>query len=159
MPKVRVRFAPSPTNRYYLKASPPRRLVELSAPILRNAGYLEGSVGEAMLVWLERLLDATLKNLDYLSQLPAAARQIFEYDASDVVRGQATRHVVEDASSLEVLEAFIPKALAEPEMSYERFRKLAKAAQRETGKKGKELFHPLRVAVTGANSGPESSKS
>jgi glutamyl-tRNA synthetase/nondiscriminating glutamyl-tRNA synthetase len=43
-------------------------------------------------------------------------------------------------------------------MNHERFRDLAKAAQRETGKKGKELFHPLRVAVAGANSGPELEK-
>jgi glutamyl-tRNA synthetase/nondiscriminating glutamyl-tRNA synthetase len=30
--------------------------------------------------------------------------------------------------------------------------------QRETGKKGKDLFHPIRVALTGAVSGPELEK-
>jgi len=43
-------------------------------------------------------------------------------------------------------------------MNCERFREFAKAPQRETGKKGKDLFHPLRVAMTGANSGPELEK-
>jgi nondiscriminating glutamyl-tRNA synthetase len=28
----------------------------------------------------------------------------------------------------------------------------------ETGAKGKELFHPIRIAVTGAHSGPEFDK-
>jgi nondiscriminating glutamyl-tRNA synthetase len=57
-----------------------------------------------------------------------------------------------------VLKAFIPKVLAERELSYERFRALAKEVQKETGKKGKDLFHPIRVAVTGAVSGPELEK-
>ena len=30
--------------------------------------------------------------------------------------------------------------------------------QKETGKKGKDLFHPIRMALTGAASGPELEK-
>jgi glutamyl-tRNA synthetase/nondiscriminating glutamyl-tRNA synthetase len=57
-----------------------------------------------------------------------------------------------------VLGAFIPKALAQPELSYEQFRALTKEVQKETGNKGKDLFHPIRVALTGAASGPELEK-
>jgi nondiscriminating glutamyl-tRNA synthetase len=44
------------------------------------------------------------------------------------------------------------------ELSYERFREIVKSVQKETGKKGKDLFHPIRVALTGAVSGPELEK-
>jgi glutamyl-tRNA synthetase/nondiscriminating glutamyl-tRNA synthetase len=145
-------------NRHYMKASPTRRLAELSIPILQGAGYLANTVGEELMPWLERLLDAVLKNLDNLSELPAATRQVFEYDAAQVVRGEETRHVMEESDSRQVVKAFIPRALAAGEMNYERFRDVARAVQRETGKRGKELFHPIRVAVTGANSGPELEK-
>ena len=149
-------------NRHYMKVSPPRRLAELSAPFLLRAGYVAEPVDAPTLVWLERVLDAVLKNLDHLSQLPAAVRLIFEYDAASIVRGEETRHVVEEAASREVLAAFIPKVLATSaeggELSYERFREIAKSVQKETGKKGKELFHPIRVALTGAVSGPELEK-
>ena len=37
-------------------------------------------------------------------------------------------------------------------------REVTKAVQKETGKKGKDLFHPIRVALTGAVSGPELEK-
>jgi glutamyl-tRNA synthetase/nondiscriminating glutamyl-tRNA synthetase len=57
-----------------------------------------------------------------------------------------------------VLSAFIPKALAQPDLSYEQFRALTKEVQKETGSKGKDLFHPIRVALTGATSGPELEK-
>ena len=147
-------------NRHYLKQSPLRRLAELSAPFLEEAGYLAGGhPGPEQLAWLERVVDATLKNLDALGQLPSAARVIFEYSAEDAVRGEETRHVAEDPGSREVLAAFIPKVLAHGEpLTYEKFREITKAVQKETGKKGKDLFHPIRVALTGAVSGPELEK-
>jgi len=145
-------------NRHYLKESPLRRLAELSVPALVEAQYLGEPVGAPVLAWLERVVDAVLKNLDYLSQVPSATRLIFEYDAGAVVCGEETRHVVEEPAAREVLKAFIPKALAESGLTYERFRGIAKSVQEETGKKGKELFHPIRVAVTGAVSGPELEK-
>jgi glutamyl-tRNA synthetase/nondiscriminating glutamyl-tRNA synthetase len=145
-------------NRHNMKESPLRRLAELSVPFLVGAGYLRAPVESPALRWLERVVDAVLRNLDYLSQIPEAARLVFEYDARAVVGGEETRHVAEDPASREVLKAFIPKALPERELTYERFRDLAKSVQKETGKKGKDLFHPLRVALTGAVSGPELEK-
>ena len=145
-------------NRHYMKVSPPRRLAELSVPFLARAGYVAEPVDAPTLAWLERVLDAVLKNLDHLSQLPDAVKLIFEYDAASVIGGDETRHVVEEAASREVLENFIPKVLATSDLSYERFREIAKSVQKETGKKGKDLFHPIRVALTGAVSGPELEK-
>ena len=46
-----------------------------------QAGYVSTPVSEAVLGWLERVIDAVLKNLDYLSQLPQPTKVIFEYDA------------------------------------------------------------------------------
>lgn len=145
-------------NRRYMKESPSKRLAELSVPILVGAGYLSKPVDALSLAWLERVLDAVLKNLDHLSQLPSATRLIFEYNAEGVVHGEETCHVLEEAGSLQVLKAFIPRAVEAGEITYERFREIAKSVQKETGKKGKDLFHPIRVAVTGAVSGPELEK-
>jgi glutamyl-tRNA synthetase/nondiscriminating glutamyl-tRNA synthetase len=145
-------------NRHYMKESPPRRLAELGAPFLMQAGYLAEPVDEPTLAWIERVLDAVLKNFDQLNQFPAAARLIFEYDAQATVRGEETRHVVEDPAAREVLKVFIPRALELSEFTYERFREITKSLQKETGKKGKDLFHPIRVALTGAVSGPELEK-
>ncbi|MGD0694707.1 MAG: glutamate--tRNA ligase [Terriglobia bacterium] len=86
------------------------------------------------------------------------AKLVFGYDAQNVVSTEETRHVAEEQAPREVLASFIPKVLAETDLSYERFREIAKSAQKETGKKGKDLFHPIRVAATGAVSGPELEK-
>ncbi|HEV2177043.1 MAG TPA: glutamate--tRNA ligase [Terriglobia bacterium] len=155
-------------NRHYLKESPLRRLAQMAVPFLAGVGYLpieagasdpsglRGGATEPLLQWLERIVDAVLKNLDRLDQLPEAARLIFEYDA----RRTADEVMTPDdrAASADVLAAFIPPVLAEPGLTYTRFREIAKGVQKQTGKKGRELFHPIRVAVTGAVSGPELEK-
>jgi glutamyl-tRNA synthetase/nondiscriminating glutamyl-tRNA synthetase len=108
-----------------------------------------------VLAWLERVLDAVLKNINTLQKLPDSLRIVFEYDAMKAVQ---ELELSPTATARIVLSAFIPKVLAQTELSYARFRALTKEVQNETGNKGRELFHPIRVAITGAASGPELEK-
>jgi glutamyl-tRNA synthetase/nondiscriminating glutamyl-tRNA synthetase len=142
-------------NRHYMKQCPTRRLADLAVPFLENAGYLEAHPGRDVLAWLERVLDAFLKNISSLNQLPGAVPIVFEYDAR---KASQEVELSSAASARAVLNAFIPKVLAQSELSYERFRAVTKEVQNETGKKGRDLFHPIRVAITGAVSGPELEK-
>jgi len=142
-------------NRHYMKECPPERLVDLAIPFLRSAGYLDDQLTPETKAWLGGVLNAVLKNLSALEQLPDAVRIIFEYDATKAV-DELNLDATPGARA--VLGAFIPKALAHPELSYEHFRALTKEVQKDTGNKGKDLFHPLRVALTGAVSGPELEK-
>ena len=43
-------------------------------------------------------------------------------------------------------------------MDSDKFRALISEVRKETGQKGKNLFHPIRVALTGRTSGPEMDK-
>jgi glutamyl-tRNA synthetase/nondiscriminating glutamyl-tRNA synthetase len=142
-------------NRHYMKECPPQRLAELAVPFLEKVGYLDAHPSPGVLAWLERVLDAVLKNISALQQLPDAVRIIFDYDAMKA--GQELELSVTPSAQV-VLNAFIPKVLARSELSYERFRAATKEVQNETGKKASELFHPIRVALTGAISGPELEK-
>jgi glutamyl-tRNA synthetase/nondiscriminating glutamyl-tRNA synthetase len=130
-------------------------LAELAVPFLEEAGYLDTHPGAEVLVWLERVLDAVLKNISTLRQLPGASHIISEYDATKAAQ---ELDLSATSSARAVLNAFIPKVLAQSELSYERFREVTKEVQKETGKKGRDLFHPIRVALTGAVSGPELEK-
>jgi glutamyl/glutaminyl-tRNA synthetase len=58
-----------------------------------------------------------------------------------------------------VLQSFSTKLSAEPEpIEAARFKALIKEVQKETGIKGPALFHPIRILLTGAQSGPEFDK-
>ncbi len=49
-------------------------------------------------------------------------------------------------------------ATGDGELSFERFRQIMDAVKQETKQKGRHLFHPVRVAITGYPSGPELDK-
>jgi nondiscriminating glutamyl-tRNA synthetase len=123
-----------------------------------KAGYLPMEMDERIMAWFFNLVKVLAPSVDRLNQLVNRASPIFRYDAHASVCGEDTLHLIEDAGAREVLRAFIPKVLAENSLTYERFREITKAVQKETGKKGKDLFHPIRMAVTGAASGPELEK-
>jgi len=46
----------------------------------------------------------------------------------------------------------------EGKLTPEQFKKIVNEVRAETGAKGKELFHPIRIVVTGSHSGPEFDK-
>jgi glutamyl-tRNA synthetase/nondiscriminating glutamyl-tRNA synthetase len=145
-------------NRHYMKECEPRRLAELAVPVLQAAGRIGADPGPKVLIWIERVLGAVLKNISLLSELPKATEVIFQFDAQQAVTTAEFRELLATPAAIEVLKSFIPKVLAESTLTYERFREITKAVQKETGKKGKDLFHPVRMAITGAGSGPELEK-
>ncbi len=58
-----------------------------------------------------------------------------------------------------MLDAFAAKIAAEPEpIEAARFKALIKEVQKESGVKGPALFHPIRILLTGVQSGPEFDK-
>jgi nondiscriminating glutamyl-tRNA synthetase len=145
-------------NRHYLKESAPRRLAELAVAFLPSVGPSTLPVEPAVLAWVERVLDAVLKNISVLSELPQATQIVFDYDARLILQTPEFLELLAAPAALDVLKAFIPKVLVESALSYERFREITKAVQQQTGKKGKELYHPVRMAMTGMSSGPELEK-
>ena len=145
-------------NRHYMKECPPRRLAGLAAPYLQAAGQIGAAPGPEILAWIERVLDAVLKNISLLSQVPETARIVFQFDAPAALATKEFQELIASPAALDVLKAFIPKVVAESTLTYERFRAITKEVQKQTGKKGKDLFHPIRMAVTGAVSGPELEK-
>jgi len=124
---------------------------------LTSNGYVDSSEIESAKALTDRMLGVYWDSKGRTS-FQEIADLVFAYDGSKVVAGKETRHVAKAAEARQVLASFIPKVRAETNLTYDRFREIAKIVQKETGNKGKDLFHPIRVAVTGAVSGPELEK-
>ncbi len=145
-------------NRHYLKQLPMARLVELCVPFLAEAGLVSEPLTPQLLEWLEMVVEAVINKIDYLSQLPEAVRLIFEYDVQKAAELLGAPGTEDNAATRDILQRVVSKVLEEQELTYPRFREILKEVQKDTGKKGKELFHPVRVALTAADSGPELEK-
>jgi nondiscriminating glutamyl-tRNA synthetase len=145
-------------NRHYLKQLPLAKLAEMAVPFLVDAGLVAEPVTPPAMEWLELVVESVINKIDYLSQLPDAVRLIFEYDVRKAAEQLGAVESPDNAPARQVLKRVTSKILEERDLSYPRFREILKEVQKETGKKGKELFHPVRVALTAAESGPELEK-
>ncbi|MBV8630652.1 MAG: glutamate--tRNA ligase, partial [Silvibacterium sp.] len=146
-------------NRHYVKQCEPLRLIALAAPYFERAGLLPVQAGTEILTWTERLIALFLPALDQLDQLPSKASFIFRFDPEAARRDEENAVLLVTESAQKVLAAFAARALnTVGPITAEQFKTWMNEIKLETGVKGKELFHPVRIALTGAHSGPEFDK-
>jgi nondiscriminating glutamyl-tRNA synthetase len=144
-------------NRQAIKHSPAPELRALAWPYFTSVALLppQSSASDAVVHWLDRVLELYLPAVDQLQQLPEKAgalwrvAQVAEEDAAMLTSETGER----------VVRAFTEKVRAEAgAITAQRFKELMNEVKAESGAKGKELFHPVRIILTGAHSGPEFDK-
>jgi nondiscriminating glutamyl-tRNA synthetase len=142
-------------NRHYLKLADPARLAALSVPYLRQAGWVtaEAPTGND-LEYLGTVMPIAAGAVDRLEQIPSRLRFLFDYSASAALADPAIR--AEAEASLGVIAA-LAEELRDGERPIDRdaFRAMAARVRERTGQKGKGLFHPIRLALTGEAEGME----
>lgn len=143
-------------NRHYLKIAPPDTLVELSLPFLREHSIVVGDLSDAGNAWLAETVPVLASSLDRMSQLPERLRTIFSFDAAESLAREDIRKEMEQESARAVAKALADDLADTPRLtSKELFRAAANRVKEKTGQKGKALFHPIRVVLTGEAEGPE----
>jgi glutamyl-tRNA synthetase/nondiscriminating glutamyl-tRNA synthetase len=144
-------------NRHYLKECDRSRLLELAIPFLQRAGLLS-DVGGAIREWAGLVIDALLPGVDHLSQIPLKAAFIFNFNPAEALTTEPVKHVLAETRATDVIRA-LAEELARPGRELPRdWKEVVGAVKAQTGQKGKQLFHPIRVALTGSDSGPELDK-
>jgi len=158
-------------NRHYIKESPPERIEKLAFPYYGvamgqgtgHAANAEHSVPSQVLKWFGSITQLLVPSVDRLDQLPERASFIFNYDAKAALAAPDNAEVLSWPHTDAVLSRFTIKILEdesakEGNLKPEQFKKIVNEVKAESGAKGKELFHPIRIAVTGSHSGPEFDK-
>lgn len=147
-------------NRHYLKLAEPDRLAKLSRPYFVARGWLpEGSTSEPVDRWFRQLLSIFVPAVDRLEELPEKAAFIFEFDPVAASRQGENARILAIKTARPVLREFSTRIAAQPQpITAEAFKSVVNEVKAATGVKGKELFHPIRIALTGSHSGPEFEK-
>jgi nondiscriminating glutamyl-tRNA synthetase len=143
-------------NRHYIKESPPERIERLTEPYFVRAGLLPENPDDRTQAWFAKIVALLAPSVDRLDQLPERAGLIFRYDAGAAIDAPDNADVLAAPKSRDVLMAFAQQVEGDPTpMTAERFKSIMNEVKGKAGAKGKELFHPVRIALTGSHSGPE----
>jgi glutamyl/glutaminyl-tRNA synthetase len=104
--------------------------------------------------YIASLLPMAVGAVDRLEEVPERVRFVFAYDANAVLARPEIAGVLHEPGAREVIAA-LAEEITGPLVDRESFRAMANRVKERTGRKGKSLFHPIRVALTGEGGGPE----
>lgn len=138
-------------NNQYMKNADLNRVVSLAEPQLVKAGYIEENPSAETKEWVRKLISLYHEQMSYGAEIVELAELFF---TEVPTLGNEAREILSGETVLEVLEAFDKQLdIIEPFEAAE-IQKGIKTVQKETGIKGKNLFMPIRVAVSGETHGP-----
>ena len=146
-------------NRHYLKQAEPARLARLAWPYFANLLPAHDSAPEPMKKWFDKLLAVYVPHIDHLDQLPAEAAPIVHFDCDAARANPENAAILGADSSRTVLGEFAARVrtYSQP-VAADLFKLWMNEIKTATGIKGKDLFHPVRIALTGYHSGPDFDK-
>lgn len=137
-------------NNIYIKSADPDRIADLAIPHLQRATRLPATLTAEQEAWARALVAL------YQEQMVAAS------DIVDLSEVFFRTHLELDAEGIEimsgeqvptVLSALLTKMEQSDEFNAQKIAAMIKEVQKETGFKGKQLFMPIRVALTGQTHG------
>lgn len=146
-------------NRHYLKLAAPARLAALSWGYFADRLPSPDVCPKPVRDWFEKLLALFVPAVDHLDQLPSKTAFVFGF-APDAARANQENAAVLAADSARIVLAEFANRIRAHEgpVTAEVFKAWIDEIKAATGIKGKELFHPVRIAITGAHSGREFDK-
>jgi len=140
-------------NGHYIRSYDLDKLTKIAIPFLKEAGYIDDKFAEEKYEWLKILVETVREGLSNVSEIVDAVDIFFrdtieveDEDALDVLKWEETETV---------LKAFKAEVESVDEIDQEFSKTVMKKIQKATGIKGKKLFMPTRVALSGKVHGPE----
>lgn len=143
-------------NFNYMKKLTDEELYTLCLPSLQEAGYASAQPDEAEKARLTMLCVCLKDHISYGAQIKEEAAMFFTDSISiDEEHRDDIKAVLAEESCPTVLAAFSDKLKAMDEVTPEQVKAAIKAIMKETKLKGKFVFMPIRVAITGQMHGPD----
>ena len=146
-------------NRHYIKIASPDRVVSLAREYFGDLMPPSEDISDEVITWFAKLTALVVPYVDHLDQVPAKAQFIFGFDP-DAARTNAQNIPVLAADSTHiVLGEMATRVRAHTgHVTPELFKGWLSEIRQATGIKGAELYHPVRIAVTGTHAGPDFDK-
>ncbi|NMA51503.1 MAG: glutamate--tRNA ligase, partial [Peptococcaceae bacterium] len=143
-------------NAHYIRTASLERITGLAIPYLEKAGYISTPLTEKQYEWMTMLVSLLRDYLNCLEEITEHAA-VFFVDRVDVA-GEEAREIMAGEQVPAVLGELITRIAAVPELTEDVAKQLLKEVGKAVGVKGKGIFMPVRVALTGHTHGPDLNK-
>ena len=135
-------------NGYYIRQTDLDKLTELALPYLKQANYPIGDFEST-----KKIVSLLQNYLDYLYQVIDQAAIFFQDNV--IINDPEIKVIIRKDSSRRIFWSYLRELDTIEELDANIFRKIMKTVQNETGVMGKDLWVPIRIALTGKSHGPE----
>ncbi|WP_430597876.1 glutamate--tRNA ligase [Enterococcus sp. AZ177] len=139
-------------NNQYMKQLDLDVLTDMCLPYLVAEGKIEAQPSGEKLEWLKKVVSLYQPQMSYAAEIVNVSELFFN---EHPVLDEAAKEVLAGETVPAVLAAFKAQLEAMDVVDVPSIKAGIKAVQKETGVKGKNLFMPIRVAVSGQVHGPE----
>lgn len=135
-------------NNEYIKSYDLDKLLDLSIPFFERDGFDTSDKS-----FLKKVLSTIRVYLNKLDEIGDQARLFFQNEIK--IESADSVSLLQNENTKIVFEQIIIKLQGLKDINTDDFKQVMKDVSNETGIKGKDLFKPLRIALTGSESGPE----
>ena len=139
-------------NAWHIKNTNLDEITELFIPYLVNGGFLKENYTEEEHAWAKKLVSVIRHNCVVLSDITKYVPVFFE---NDFELTDEMKEMVNKEESKKLLQFIKNDIENTDEITDEYMKALIKKAQKETGLKGPNLYHPIRYVLTGSSAGSE----
>jgi nondiscriminating glutamyl-tRNA synthetase len=141
----------------HLRRTASDELVPRALPYFQSRGDFPPVAGSEHRTWLSHLLDLVKESVSHLAEVPDtdAARIVLHFDPDSCLKDPRARSDLKEPSCREVIRTFAKLLPGQKPLDRESYRNTAQETGRITGTKGRDLYHPIRLALTARTSGPE----
>jgi nondiscriminating glutamyl-tRNA synthetase len=140
-------------NREHLKGRSDAQLAEMALPYLQRAGRLPAQLSGEAAAWMSDVAALVRDRIEVLADAVVATDPLFVFDPAAM--DDEARAILSEPHAEQVLRAFAEGGCKMDLSAPGAYRELALGIRDALKVKGKALFHPIRVAVTAASSGPD----
>ena len=117
--------------------------------ILRERGWLAGEESDALRTWCARAAELLGPQAADRAALAALLQPVFAYDAKAALEDTANQDVLSRSGAREVIRELANRILDGGDIDSDRFKQMIEELKLAVPQRSRELFHPIRLALTG----------
>jgi len=140
-------------NNHYIKNYDLEKLTDLLMPYYIEHGYIDESEFLSKRTWLIKVTDTLRERLNKLSDVESYKSLFIGNDT--IIENEEAITVINEVGVKALIQVFYDKIEATETLTVESVKVILKSIQKELKVKGKQLYMPVRVAITGQVHGPD----